>query len=75
MNVTTIIALGAAGLIGYYLVVKRPSTVAAATATTAPAVGVAQPTAPGQTPVGNPLASVLLGLAAGYIGTQMTRTR
>jgi hypothetical protein len=72
MDTNTLLLVAGAGAVVYFLMQKKA---AAATAATAPSLGTTQATQPGQVPSGNPLAAVLVGLAAGIAGSRMTQTR
>lgn len=73
MDDKTIMYLAIGGVLVYLFLQQKP--VQAATPVTAPTLGQTTPVAPGQTPIGNPLIAQLVGLAAGFVGTQMAQTR
>lgn len=72
MDTNTLLLVGGAGAVVYFLMSRKAR---AATPATAPSIGTVQATEPGQVPTGNPLASILVGLAAGIAGSRMTQTR
>jgi hypothetical protein len=73
MDTNTLLLVGGVGAVIFLL--TRPKRVQAATPATAPMIGTTSPTQPGQVPTGNPLAAVLVGLAAGIAGSRMTQSR